>query len=155
MDKSVGDLFEWAAVDAPCGPASCTVMPGGGGMVAFRHTREPELAAKFLSFLAREDNMREAIARHPNVPVSTTLVRTGVDYPGTSERVRAAFASFTRQVPKIPREAYVFQGWRYQRAAMNAMTTRISQVLTRELDVDTAAAFIKKDVELAIQAARR
>lgn len=155
MDKSVGDLFEWAAVDAPCGPASCTVMPGGGGMAAFRHTKEPKLAAQFIAFLAREDNMREAIARHPNVPVSATLVRTGVAYPGTSERVREAFASFTRQVPKIPRTAYAFQGWRYQRAAMNSMTTRISQVLTRELDVDTAAAFIKKDVELAIQAARR
>jgi hypothetical protein len=32
------------------------------------------------------------------------------------------------------------------------MTTRISQVLTHELDVDTAAAFIAKDVDLAIRA---
>jgi alpha-1,4-digalacturonate transport system substrate-binding protein len=55
----------------------------------------------------------------------------------------------------IPPAAYAFQGWRFQRAAMNAMTTRISQVLNNELDVDTAAAFIKKDVDLAIQAARR
>jgi len=155
MDTFVGDLFEWAAVDAPCGPASCTVMPGGGGMVAFKHTKNPELAARFIAFLGREDNMREALARHPNVPVATTLVRTGVEFPGASEPVRAALASFTRQIPKIPQAAYAFQGWPYQRAAMNSMTTRISQVLTRELDVDTAAAFIKKDVELAIQAARK
>lgn len=153
MDSAVGDLFEWAAVDAPCGTSSCTVMPGGGAMAAFRHTRHPELAARFLSFLAREDNMREAIGRHPNVPVAATLVSTGVAYPGASERVREALASFTRQVPKIPKAAYAFQGWRYQRAAMNSITTRISQVLTHELDVDTAAAFFKKDVELAIQAA--
>jgi alpha-1,4-digalacturonate transport system substrate-binding protein len=152
MDNA-GDPFEWAVVDAPCGTSSCTVMPGGGAMAAFRHTRHPELAARFLAFLAREDNMRQSIALHPNVPVAATLVRTGVEYPGASERVREALASFTRQVPKIPKTAYAFQGWRYQRAAMNSITTRISQVLTHELDVDTAAAFFKKDVELAIQAA--
>jgi alpha-1,4-digalacturonate transport system substrate-binding protein len=38
---------------------------------------------------------------------------------------------------------------------MNAMTTRISQVLSNELDVDTAVAFIKKDILLAIQSARK
>jgi hypothetical protein len=38
---------------------------------------------------------------------------------------------------------------------LNSMTTRISQVLTNELTVDRAAAFMKKDVDLAIQAARR
>jgi alpha-1,4-digalacturonate transport system substrate-binding protein len=36
---------------------------------------------------------------------------------------------------------------------MNAMTTRVSQVLNGELDVDTALARIKQDVELAIKAA--
>lgn len=155
MDSAVGELFEWAVVDAPCGISSCTVMPGGGAMVAFKHTKQPRLAAQFIAFLAREDNMREAMGRHTNIPVATTLVKTGVDYPGTSERVREALASFTRQVPKIPKDAYAFQGWRFQRAAMNSMTTRISQVLSNELDVDTAAAFIKKDVLLAIQAAKR
>jgi alpha-1,4-digalacturonate transport system substrate-binding protein len=155
MDSEVGELFEWTVVDAPCGTSSCTVMPGGGAMVAFKHTKHPKLAAEFIAFLAREDNMREAIARHPAIPVATTLVKTGVEYPGASENVRQALASFTRQVPKISKEAYAFQGWRFQRAAMNAMTTRISQVLSNELDVDTAVAFIKKDILLAIQSARK
>ena len=124
-------------------------------MTAFKHTPHPELAAKFLAFLARQDNMRLSLALHPNIPAAATLVRTGVEYPGATERVREALASFTRQVPKISPVAYAFQGWPYQRAAMNSMTTRISQVLTHELDVDTAAAFIRKDVELAIQAAQR
>ena len=42
-----------------------------------------------------------------------------------------------------------------QRAALNAMTTRISQVLTNELTVERAVAFMKKDVDLAIRAASR
>ena len=153
MDSEVGDLFDWGVVDAPCGTSSCTLMPGGGAMVAFKHTRQPALCAQFLAFLAREDNMRETMARHPNIPAAATLLRTGVEYPGASEHLREALASFARQADKIAPTAYDFQGWRYQRAAMNALTTRISQVLTRELDIETAARFVKKDVELAIQAA--
>jgi alpha-1,4-digalacturonate transport system substrate-binding protein len=155
LEAEVGDLFEWAVVDAPCGTSSCTLMPGGGAVAAFRHTREPALAARFMAFLAREDNLREAIARRPAIPVATTLLATGVELPGASEAMKAAIASFTRQVPRIPKEAYAFQGWRFQRAALNSMTTRISQVLTNELTVDRAVAFMRKDVDLAIRAARR
>lgn len=155
MDKAAGDAFDWKVVDAPCGTAGCVLMPGGAAMVAFKHTKHPRLAARYLVFLAREDNMRAALARHANIPAATTLVKTGVDYPHDSERVRAALAAFTRQMPNVPAEAYRFQGWRYQRAALNSLTTRISQILTRELDVDTALAFVRRDVDLAIQASGR
>ena len=152
MDKTVGDNFDWKVVDAPCGTAGCVVMPGGGAMVGFRHTKHPRLVARYLAFLAREDNMREALARHANIPAAATIVKTGAQYPNDSERVRAALAAFTRQMPNVPERAYAFQGWRFQRAALNALTTRISQILTNELDIDTALAFVKKDVDLAIRA---
>lgn len=155
MDSEVGDLFEWAVVDAPCGTSSCTLMPGGGAMVAFKHSKQPQLAARFVAFLAREDNMRESIGRRLSIPAASTLVRTGVDYPGASEPVREALSTFRKQIPKISRTAYDFQGWRYQRAAMNSMTTRISQVLNNELTVEKALSFIKKDVDLAIRTSRK
>lgn len=154
MDKDVADLFDWAVIDAPCGTSSCALMPGGGAMVGFKHTKAPKLVARYLAFAAREDVMREQLARGANIPVAASLVKSGVAYPEVSDQVRDALASYTRQVPTIPAAAYAFQGWRFQRAAMNAMTTRISQVLNNELDVDTAAAFIKKDVDLAIQVTR-
>jgi hypothetical protein len=47
--------------------------------------------------------MREQLARGSNIPVGTTLVKTGVAYPNASERVREALASYTRQVPNIRR----------------------------------------------------
>jgi hypothetical protein len=40
------------------------------------------------------------------------------------------------------------------RAMMNALTTRISQVLNDELDIDAALGRIEQDVQLAIQAAQ-
>ena len=154
MDEEVGELFDWKVVETPCGPSSCTAMPGGGALVGFKDTKHPEVVGKFLSFLAREDNMRQMVINAVNVPAARSLVESGVTYPGISARVQEGLDTFTRQIPKMAPAAYDFQGWRFQRAMMNAETTRISQVLTGELDVETALARIKEDVELAIEAAQ-
>ncbi len=154
MDGDVGDFFDWKVVDTPCGPSSCTAMPGGGALVTFKHSEHPEAAAAFLAFIAEEDNMRDLVVNAVNVPAATTLVENGVQYDGISDRVQEGLTTFTNQIPKMPAAAYNFQGWRFQRAMMNALTTRISQVLTNELDVDTAVMRIEEDVKLAIEAAQ-
>ena len=84
---------------------------------------------------------------------AATLIESGIDYPGASERTQEALSTFIAQIPKMAPAAYRFQGWRYQRAMMNALTTRISQVLNGELDVDGALERIEQDVNLAIEAA--
>ena len=155
MDKEVGDLFDWKVVDSPCGPSSCTGMPGGGAAVAFKNTKEPKLVARFLEFLAQEENQRDGANRSRSIPASATLVKTGIKYDGASRRTQEGLDTFMRQVPKMAPAAYNFQGWPFARSYMNAMTTRISQVLQKELTVDAAAARIKEDVELAIKAAKK
>ena len=153
IDAQVAGLFDWKVVDAPCGAASCTVMPGGGAMVGFKSTKQPELVGRFLNYYAQIDNQRGALQRAANLPTAKTLVESGIDYPTMSPAVNEAMASFIRQIPKMAPAAYRFQGWPFQRAMMNAMTTRISQVINHELDIDTALARIKEDVTLAIEAA--
>ncbi|MDN3722212.1 hypothetical protein QW131_30915 [Roseibium salinum] len=81
------------------------------------------------------------------------MVENGVEYPGVSARTQKALATFSAQVPKMDEAAFNFQGWRFQRAMMNALTTRISQVLNNELTVDAALERIEDDVNLAITAA--
>ncbi|WEX08360.1 ABC transporter substrate-binding protein [Chelativorans sp. AA-79] len=154
MDTEVGDLFEWAVVSAPCGPSSCTVMPGGGALVGFRHTDNPELVGEFINYIAQPENYKEIIAASVEIPAAASLIEGGVDYPSASERTREALATFTNQIPKMAPAAYRFQGWRFQRAMMNALTTRISQVINDELTVDAALERIKQDVELAMDAAK-
>jgi len=154
MDSKVGDAFDWKVVPSPCGPSSCTAMPGGGALVGFTHTKHPEVVGKFLNFLAQPENLKELVVGATNVPAATSLVESGLEYPGISPRVQEGLDTFTKQIPKMAPAAYNFQGWRFQRAMMNAETTRISQVLTGELDIDTAMARIKEDVDLAIQAAQ-
>jgi len=154
MDTEVGDLFEWAVVPAPCGPSSCTVMPGGGALVGFKHSKNSELVGEFISYISQPENYKEVIAASVEIPAAASLIEGGVEYPGASERTSQALATFTSQIPKMAPAAYRFQGWRFQRAMMNALTTRISQVINDELTVDAALDRIKQDVELAINAAK-
>ncbi|WP_439561931.1 ABC transporter substrate-binding protein [Roseinatronobacter sp.] len=153
VDREVGDLFDWRVIDAPCGPSSCTVMPGGGALVAFQHSRHPEVMGHFINYLSQPENLEEVLAAAVEIPASATLIEQGVTYPGASDRTQEALATFINQIPKMDDAAYRFQGWRYQRALMNSLTTRISQVLNNELTVDAAVARIEQDVTLAIEAA--
>jgi alpha-1,4-digalacturonate transport system substrate-binding protein len=152
MDTEVGDLFDWAVVPAPCGPSSCTVMPGGGAMTVFNHSENPDIAGQLVDFYARPENLDYYISREVEIPSAVSQIENGVEYPSASERTSEALATFIAQIPKMDDAAYRFQGWRYQRAMMNAMTTRISQVLNNELTVDEALVRIEEDVNLAIQA---
>ena len=56
------------------------------------------------------DRQLERLARGANIPIASTLVKTGVSYPNASERVREALASYTRQVStNIPPAAFAFR----------------------------------------------
>lgn len=153
MDSEVGDLFDWAVLPAPCGPSSCTVMPGGGAMTVFKHTQSPEMAGKLIDFFAQPENLDYYISNEVEIPSAASQIANGVTYPSASERTAESLATFIAQIPKMDEAAYRFQGWRFQRAMMNAMTTRISQVLNDELTVDAALERIAEDVNLAMQAA--
>lgn len=153
MDTEVGDLFDWAVVPAPCGPSSCTVMPGGGAMTAFAHTANAELVGKLINYYAKPENLNYYVSNEVGIPSAASQIANGVEYPSASPRTSEALATFINQIPKMDEAAFRFQGWRYQRAMMNALTTRISQVLNDELTVDAAMERVKDDVSLAIQAA--
>jgi alpha-1,4-digalacturonate transport system substrate-binding protein len=153
MDSEVGDLFDWMVIPAPCGPSSCTVMPGGGAMTVFSHSQHPDIAGQLINYFAQRDNLDYYISNEVEIPSSASQIADGVDYPSASTRTSEALATFSAQIPKMADAAYRFQGWRYQRAMMNSLTTRISQVLNNELTVDAALERIEEDVNLAIDAA--
>lgn len=154
MDTEVGDLFDWEVAPAPCGPSSCTVMPGGGALVAFKSSKHPEIVGDFINYLAQPENYDAVVAASVEIPAAKGAIERGINYEGASERTQKALTSFSNQIPKMADAAYRFQGWRFQRAMMNALTTRISQVINDEMDVDTAMQRIKEDVELAMDAAK-
>lgn len=153
LDQEVGELFDWKVIPAPCGVSSCTAMPGGAALVGFNHTESPELVGRFINYISQPENLSEIVSASVEIPASLTLAEKGLEYPGASARTQEALTTFSAQIPKMAPPAFRYQGWRFQRAMMNALTTRISQVLNDEMDVDAALLRIEKDVDLAIEAA--
>ncbi|TPW28305.1 carbohydrate ABC transporter substrate-binding protein [Martelella alba] len=155
LDSEVGDFFDWKVIDAPCGVAACSSMPGGGALAGFKSTKHPELVGEFLNFASQDENLREMISAAVNIPTAQSMIQSGIEYPGVSDKVQEGLSTFIAQIPKMSETAYRFQGWPFERAMMNSLTTRISQVINNEMDIDTALQRIDQDVRLAIEAAKQ
>jgi alpha-1,4-digalacturonate transport system substrate-binding protein len=153
LGADFGDAFEWKAIPSPCGDSSCTGLLGGGAFSAFNSSKHPEAVAKYLNYLAQPEVMGPMLAKAVQMPAAATLIESGIKYDGITTSQQAGLDNFIAQIPKVAPAAYRFQGWKYERAMMNAMATRISQAINNEITVDDALAKIKEDVEIAMKAA--
>ena len=84
--RDVGDAFDWVATGGVCGPAACTGMPGGAGIVGFKHTEHPEAVGKLIDFVARDDVQAAVLAQTKNIAANTKLQAEGVDLHRRSRR---------------------------------------------------------------------
>jgi alpha-1,4-digalacturonate transport system substrate-binding protein len=154
MDTQVTKAFDWAVAPAPCGPAGCTAMPGGAAFVAFKNTKVPAEAAKFLDFLARDDNYRELMVRTENIPASLAVAKSGVTYD-VSPNAKAALNSFVADVPKIARPNYDLQGYRFNRAVFLPTAQRVGQAVAGEMTADEAIKRLAADIDEQVTAASK
>ncbi|MBC6407271.1 MAG: carbohydrate ABC transporter substrate-binding protein [Rhodobacteraceae bacterium] len=146
FDEQIGDLFDWQVVGSPCGAGGCTGMPGGAGIVGFAQTEHPEIVAKAIDFLAREDNYAELTARTRNIPAHLAVAASGVEYQDASDAAAAALNSWGAQVGKIEPVAFKYQGYNKNRAMFGITVQRVSQAIVGELSVEDAMARAKEDV---------
>jgi len=150
MDDSIGDDFDWQVTGTPCGPAACSGMPGGAGVVGIKATEHPEAVAKVIDFFAEEDNYAELAARTLNIPAHAAVAEKGVDFDTESANTKAALGAWSAQVGKLSPVAFAYQGYgRLNRAMFNITVERISQALTGELSVDEAMARATDDLAKA------
>jgi alpha-1,4-digalacturonate transport system substrate-binding protein len=154
MDTQVTKAFDWAVAPAPCGPAGCTAMPGGAAFVAFKNTKVPAEAAKFLDFLARDDNYRELMARTENIPASLAVAKSGVTYD-VSPNAKAALNSFVSDVPKIAKPNFDLQGYRFNRAVFLPTAQRVGQAVAGEMTADEAIKRLAADIDEQVTAASK
>lgn len=154
MDSQVSKAFDWAVAPAPCGPAACTAMPGGAGFVAFKRTKQPALAAKFLDFLAEDANYKELMARTENIPASLSVAKAGVTY-NVSPMAKTALNVFVADVPKIAKANYELQGYRFNRAVFLPTAQRVGQAVAGEMSADDALKRLASDMDEQVKAASK
>ena len=154
VQNNVGDKFDWAVVPVPCGPAGCGIMPGGAGLAAFK-SGDPaaeEAAARFVDWMASEENAREWYTRTFAIPAHAKLQEEGLDYAsaGASEAVNEglnAFAAMAARAAKDTPQAFALQGSAKNSIVFNATVQYLASAMNGELTLDEAIAKITEEVD--------
>jgi alpha-1,4-digalacturonate transport system substrate-binding protein len=149
----IGDAFDWEVVPNPCGPAACTGMPGGAGVVAIAETRHPAEVARVMEYLTREDVMAEFYGRTLFIPGHLGLAESGVDFVTDVEQARDALGAFAAQVPQLSPIALRLQAYPFGFAVYNNLRDRLTQVFVGELTLDEAVVRIQADIDQALSEA--
>jgi alpha-1,4-digalacturonate transport system substrate-binding protein len=153
FDKTVGNAFDWVAVPTPCGPANCSGMPGGAGVIAIKATKHPVEVAKAMAYLASEPVLAEFYARTLFVPGHIGIAGKGVAYKGASPQAAAALKVFGDAVAALDPAAYRIQGNAYSRIVFNAAISRLGQAIAGEISLEDA--YKRIDADGARQVAER
>ena len=151
VQTNVGDKFEWAAVPVPCGPAGCGIMPGGAGLVAFKHSENADEAAKFVAWMADYEQAKEWYGRTFAIPAHAQIQEEGIDYTasGANASVSDALNTFAAGAAKAKAEtpqAYQLQGSPFGFVIYNATTQFLGSVINGELSMDEAMTKIEEEL---------
>jgi alpha-1,4-digalacturonate transport system substrate-binding protein len=154
MEKQIGKSFDWVVAPNPCGPATCTGIPGGAAFVALKRTKSPKEVGQFLDFLAQEAVYAEMMSKTDNLPANTAVAAKGVNY-NVGPASKAALNTFVGEVPKLSPIAYQIQGYKLNRAIFLNTVTRLSQAIVGEMSTDDALARLGKDIDEAVKASSK
>lgn len=155
LQKDVGNKFDWVAVPNPCGPAACSGIPGGAAWVALKTSKSPKEVAAFMDFISSEANYGEFTAKTKNIPAHQVLAKKGVNYTDAAPAQRAALGVFSNGVASLATEAFVFQGYKFNRAIMLPTVTRVTQAIVGESSVDEAINKLNADMIDAVKQASK
>jgi alpha-1,4-digalacturonate transport system substrate-binding protein len=159
LAKNADGKFDWIAVPNPCGgsaaPQVCSGVPGGAAWAGIKTTKSPKEVGMFLDFLAQETNYAEFVGKTNNIPAHVSVAKKGVNYSSAPASARAALAVFGNGVSSIALEAFMFQGYKYNRAMMLPTVTRVTQAIVGELSVDDAMTRLSTDMADAVKAASK
>jgi alpha-1,4-digalacturonate transport system substrate-binding protein len=153
FNNLIGDAFDWVAVPNPCGPAACTGMPGGAGVVAIADTDHPAEVARVMEFLAQEENLAEFYGRTLFIPGHLGLAESGVTFATDSPLAGAALTAFSQQVPQLHPIAYAMQAYPFNFVVFNSIRDRLTQVYVGELTLDQSLERIQADIDEALREA--
>ena len=147
FDEAIGDRFDWAVVGSPCGPGGCSGMPGGTGMVGFKHTEHPWAVAQFINFFARKDNYKELISKTNSIPAHRGVASEAIGYPGSSPQALKALRVWIGEAERVSAIASRLQGYPGNRAVFDIAVRRVTQIIVGEMSLEQGLSRIALDLQ--------
>ncbi len=146
----IGDRFEWIVPPQPCGPAACSAMPGGAGMVAFKTTKNPAQVGKVMEFMVSEPIIKEYYERTVQIPAHKGVAEKGLDYgKALTPAGAAALKQFTADFANISPVGHQLQSYTKNGAIFNASVNYVAQAITGSLTLPQAYAKIQEEIDNA------
>jgi alpha-1,4-digalacturonate transport system substrate-binding protein len=149
----IGNAFDWVATGSPCGPAACTGMPGGAGLVAIKSTKNPEDVAKVMDYLASTPIAKEFAERTLFLPANKEVIAQGLDYKTDDPQVKAALDAFVKASATTAPGALKLPGWKWSDTYYAALVSRVSQAIAGEISLDEAYQRIDADIAQKVKQA--
>ncbi|CAN1547785.1 UgpB ABC-type sugar transport system, periplasmic component [Rhabdaerophilaceae bacterium] len=144
--KTIGKNFDWQAVSQPCGPAACTGMPGGAGLVPIKTTKSPKEVAALMEWFASEAVQAEYYARTLFLPAHVGLAKKGITYQTDDPNVKKSLATALSGIAATSPIAFAYQGYEHNRILFNATIVRLNQAINGEMTLDEAYKRMQADV---------
>ena len=151
--KTVGDGFDWHGVANPCGPASCSGMPGGAALVAYKTSKHPAEIGKLMDYLASEPVYSEFHARTLFLTAHKGLMAKGIPYAADKPQIKKSLDAAFANVKALSPVAYQLQGYRMNRVLFTPLTVRLNQANSGEMTLDDAFARMTQDMQDGLKAA--
>jgi alpha-1,4-digalacturonate transport system substrate-binding protein len=151
LSTKIGTNFDWVATGSPCGPAACTGMPGGAGLVAIKYTKNSKDVAKVMDYLAREDIAKEFAERSLFLPAHKGVIEKGLDFKTDDAQAKAALDIFVKATTTSSDIAKKMPGWFWSDTVYAALVSRVGQAAAGEMKLDEAFARIDTDIAAKVK----
>jgi alpha-1,4-digalacturonate transport system substrate-binding protein len=140
------------ATGSPCGPKSCTGLPGGAALVAVKYTKNPKDVAKVMEYLSSEAVVKEFSERTLFLPAHKGVIAKGVSFKSDSQLVKDALNTFVDATKTTADAAQKMPGWRWSDTMYGAIVTRTAQAVAGEMTAEEAFTRIDSDVADKVKA---
>jgi alpha-1,4-digalacturonate transport system substrate-binding protein len=153
--QKIKDAFDWSAAPQPCGPAACTGMPGGAGLVAIKYTKNPKEVTRVMEYLGSEDVVREFSERTLFLPAHQGVAAKEVKFKTDDPNVKKSLEIFLNATRTASPLALRMQSYRWSGVIYPAVISRLGQVVAGEQSLDEAYARITADIQQKVAEASK
>lgn len=154
FSQKIKDAFDWAAVPQPCGPAGCTGLPGGAGLVAVKYAKNPQEVTRLMEYLGSEDVVREFSERTLFLPAHQAVAAKGVNFKTDDPNVKKSLEVFLAATQTATPLALRMPSYKWSGVIYPAVITRLGQVVAGELTLDEAYQRITADIQQKVAEAK-